>query len=34
MSWTNKESLAELAGKVIHLRFIMREADLYSLRFR
>ena len=34
MSWNSGKTLADLAGKVIILRFIMREADLYSLRFR
>ncbi|MBR2873531.1 MAG: hypothetical protein IKB99_08530, partial [Lentisphaeria bacterium] len=34
MSWNNGSSLAALAGKTIYLRFIMREADLYSLQFR
>ena len=34
MSWNSQSPLAALAGKVIHLRFIMQEADLYSLRFR
>ena len=33
MKWNSGSSLADLAGKVIHLRFIMQEADLYSLRF-
>ena len=34
MSWRDTSSLAALAGPPVRLRFIMREADLYSLQFR
>ena len=33
-SWKNGPSVASLAGKTVRLRFVMRDADLYSLRFR
>ena len=32
--WKETESLSHLAGKPIRLRFLMREADIYSLKFR
>ena len=28
------KSLAELAGRPVRLRFIMKDADLYSIQFR
>jgi len=31
--WKNKPNLAELAGKPIRLRFVMKDADLYSIQF-
>ncbi len=31
--WENGSSVAELAGKPIRLRFVMRDADLFSMRF-
>jgi hypothetical protein len=33
ISWTKTEDLSKLAGKNIRLRCVMRDADLYSLRF-
>jgi hypothetical protein len=33
VSWKNGTDLAKLAGKIIRLRFVMKDADLYSLRF-
>ncbi|MFW5803210.1 MAG: hypothetical protein ACOCWJ_04760 [Verrucomicrobiota bacterium] len=32
-AWKNGSSLAELAGKPVRLRFVMHDADLFSLRF-
>jgi hypothetical protein len=32
--WKGSSDLQELAGKSIHLRIILRDADLYSLQFR
>ena len=32
--WRNREDLGALAGKPIRLRFVMKDADLYSLRFQ
>jgi hypothetical protein len=34
VSWKNGADVARLAGRPIRLRFIMKDADLYSLRFR
>jgi hypothetical protein len=34
VSWKPGASVAALAGKPIRLRFVMKDADLYSLRFR
>lgn len=34
MSWEHGGSAAELQGKPIRLRFVMRDADLYSFRFK
>ncbi len=31
---TSDKPLARIAGKPIRLRFVMKDADLYSLRFR
>ena len=33
VTWKNRSDVSELAGKPIILRFVMSEADLYSLRF-
>lgn len=32
--WNGGEALTSLAGKPVRLRFLMKEADLYSFRFR
>lgn len=32
--WKNGDDVSSLAGKPIRLRFMMKDADLYSLRFR
>jgi hypothetical protein len=32
--WRNSADLARLAGKPVRLRFVMKEADLFSLRFQ
>ena len=34
MSWKGNPDLAKLMDKPIRLRFVMKDADLYSLRFR
>jgi hypothetical protein len=33
ISWSGGTDVSQLAGKTIRLRFVMRDADLYSLRF-
>ena len=33
ISWSSGADVSKLAGKTIRLRFVMRDADLYSLRF-
>ncbi|MBM3536197.1 MAG: hypothetical protein FJX60_24595 [Alphaproteobacteria bacterium] len=33
-SWKGRDSVAALAGRPIRLRFVMREADLFSIQFR
>jgi len=33
MSWDGRQELKSLAGRPVRLRFVMRDADLYSLRF-
>ncbi len=32
--WKAGASLASLAGRPVRLRFVMKDADLYSIRFR
>ena len=32
--WENDPDLGALAGKPVHLRFVMRDADLYSVKFK
>ena len=32
--WQSGSDLSALAGKPMRLRFVMKDADLYSLRFR
>jgi len=34
VSWKNGSDLSSLAGQPIRLRFVMQDADLFSLRFR
>ena len=34
VQWTNGPDVGELAGRPVRLRFAMRGADLYSMRFR
>jgi len=34
VNWNDKASLGILSGKPVRLRFVMKEADLYSLRFK
>lgn len=33
VTWGGKSDLASLAGKVIRLRFVLQDADLYSIQF-
>jgi len=34
VTWKAGDSMASLAGRVIRLRFLMQEADLFALQFR
>ena len=34
VSWKKGSEVGSLAGKTIRLRFVMKDADLYSLRFQ
>ena len=34
VAWKGGADVAKLAGKVVRLRFALRDADLYALRFR
>ena len=34
VTWGGERDVSKLAGKPIRLRFILKDADLYSLRFR
>ena len=34
VTWKGNLDVSPLAGKLIRLRFVMKDADLYSLRFR
>ena len=34
VGWKNGKDLSELEGKVIRLRFVLKDADLFSLRFK
>ena len=34
VSWKGGSDLSRIAGKPVRLRFVMKDADLYSLRFR
>jgi len=33
VTWRGGKDLSELAGKPVRLRFVMRDADLYALKF-
>ena len=33
-AWKSGTDVSTLAGKTIRLRFVMKDADLYSFRFR
>ena len=32
--WSNGSDIGSLEGKVVRLRFVLKDADLYSIRFR
>jgi hypothetical protein len=34
VSWTNGSDLSSLEGKTVRLRFLIKDADLYSMKFR
>ena len=34
VEWDSQSDLSQLAGQAVRLRFVMKDADLYSLRFR
>jgi len=34
VEWKSHSDLGQISGQVIRLRFVMKDADLYSLRFR
>jgi len=34
VSWNDGSDVSTLAGKPVRLRFVMKDADLYSIRFR
>ena len=34
VTWKSGSSVAALAAKPVRLRFVMKDADLYSIRFR
>ena len=34
VTWKGKSDLSKLAGRAVRLRFVLRDADLYSLRFK
>ena len=34
VTWTQGPDVAHLAGRAVRLRFVMRDADLFALRFR
>ena len=34
VSWKGGSDVTSLAGRPVRLRFVMHDADLYSLRFR
>jgi hypothetical protein len=34
VSWKNGDDVSSVSGKPVRLRFVLRDADLYSFRFR
>ena len=34
VAWKGGSDLAPLGGRPVRLRFVMKDADLYSIRFR
>ncbi|MCA9110831.1 MAG: hypothetical protein KDA52_12835, partial [Planctomycetaceae bacterium] len=34
VTWTGKDNVSELKGKPVQIRFHLKNADLYSLRFQ
>ena len=34
VSWKAGPDVSKLAGKPVRLRFVLKDADLYSMRFR
>ena len=34
VKWKNGSDLSKLAGKAVRLRFVLRDADLYSIQFK
>jgi len=34
VAWKNASNVNPLAGKPVRLRFVLKDADLYSIRFR
>ena len=34
VAWENSEDVSKLSGKSIRLRFVMKDADLYSMWFK
>ena len=34
VKWNGKSNVGVLAGKLVRLRFVMRDADLYAFQFR
>lgn len=34
VSWKNGSDVSKLAGRVVRLRLVMKDADVFSLRFR
>ena len=34
VTWDSTARLSDIAGRPVRLRFVMKDADLYSLRFR
>ena len=34
VAWQHENDVSKLAGQTVRLRFLMKDADLYSIRFR